>query len=335
MRLIQFTLPTGDRRVGVVDADGARVHELAAVRSAHALALQAIAAGRGLDQQAESLVTDATHDYATLVAEQRLRVPADHADTAHCTVSGTGLTHWGSADARDRMHHAATDAPDATTMTDSMRMFRWGVEGGKPPAGTPGIQPEWFYKGDGSIVVQPGHPFQRPAFAEDAGEEPEIAGIYLIGPDARPYRLGFALGNEFSDHVMERRNYLYLAHSKLRCCSFGPELVTGDLPAHLEGSSRIVRDGEVLWERPFLSGEDDMSHSIANLEHHHFKYLQFRQPGDLHIHFFGTATLSFADGVRTRTGDRFEISMPYFGQALVNGIEMSSEDQAMQTVLSL
>lgn len=335
MRLVQFTLAIGDRRVGVVDADGARVHELAAVHSVRALALQAIATGRSLDQQAESLLTDAAHDYATLVAEQRLLVPADHADTSRCTVSGTGLTHWGRADARDRMHAAAGGALDEAKLTDSMRMFRWGVEGGKPAAGTPSVQPEWFYKGDGSIVVQPGHAFQRPAFAEDAGEEPEIVGIYLIGPDTRPYRLGFALGNEFSDHVMERRNYLYLAHSKLRCCSFGPELVTGDLPAYLEGSSRIVRDGEVLWERPFLSGEGNMSHSIANLEHHHFKYLQFRQPGDLHIHFFGTATLSFADGVCTRAGDCFEISMPHFGQALVNGIEISREDQAMQTVLSL
>ncbi len=294
-----------------------------------------MAAGRSLDQQAQSLLTDAAHDYADLVAQRRLLVPADHADTAHCTVSGTGLTHWGSADARDRMHAAAGGTPDEAQLTDSMRMFRWGVEGGKPVAGRPGVQPEWFYKGDGCIVVQPGHALQRPAYAEDAGEEPEIVGIYLIGPDARPYRLGFALGNEFSDHVMERCNYLYLAHSKLRCCSFGPELVTGELPAHLEGTSRIVRDGQVLWERPFLSGEANMSHSIANLEHHHFKYLQFRRPGDLHIHFFGTATLSFVDGIRTRAGDRFEISMPHFGQALVNGIEMSSEGQAMQTVLSL
>ena len=38
------------------------------------------------------------------------------------------------------------------------------------------------------------------------------------------------LSNEFSDHVMERQNYLYLAHSKLRSCSFGPELLVGDLP---------------------------------------------------------------------------------------------------------
>ena len=53
-----------------------------------------------------------------------------------------------------------------------------------------------------------------------------------------------------------------------------------------------------------------MSHSLANLEHHHFKYALFRRPGDVHVHFFGTATLSFADGVETREGDVFEISAP-------------------------
>ena len=51
-----------------------------------------------------------------------------------------------------------------------------------------------------------------------------------------------------------------------------------------------------------------MSHTIANLEHHHFKYALFRQPGDVHVHMFGTATLSFADGIeaagRRRLRDR-------------------------------
>ena len=43
-----------------------------------------------------------------------------------------------------------------------------------------------------------------------------MAGIYVIGDDGTPFRVGFALANEFSDHVTERINYLYLAHSKLR-----------------------------------------------------------------------------------------------------------------------
>ena len=134
------------------------------------------------------------------------------------------------------------------------------------------MQPEWFYKGNGTMAVAPGAPLLSPAFAKDGGEEPEIAGIYVIGDDGTPFRVGFALSNEFSDHVTERVNYLYLAHSKLRNASYGPEILVGDLPADIRGTSKILRDGKTLWEKPFLSGEANMSHTIANLEHHHFKY---------------------------------------------------------------
>ena len=120
-----------------------------------------------------------------------------------------------------------------------------------------GVQPEWFYKGNGTMAVAPGAPLFSPAFAKDGGEEPEIAGIYVIGDDGTPFRVGFALSNEFSDHVTERVNYLFLAHSKLRNASFGPEILVGDLPADIRGTSRILRNGKTLWEKPFLSGEDE------------------------------------------------------------------------------
>jgi hypothetical protein len=214
-----------------------------------------------------------------------------------------------------------------------MKMFRMGLEGGKPEAGQAGVQPEWFYKGNGYTVVSPGHAIPSPAFAKDAGEEPEIAGIYVIDQEGTPRRLGFALANEFSDHVTERVNYLYLAHSKLRACSFGPELRLGELPRHIEGMSRILRNGNVLWEKPFLSGEDNMSHTIANLEYHHFKYDLFRNPGDVHIHMFGTATLSFADGIKTEAGDVFEIAERQFGTPLRNQVAWDAEEAVMVTPL--
>ena len=135
-------------------------------------------------------------------------------------------------------------------LTDSMKMFKMGLEGGKPAAGAEGVQPEWFYKGDGSVLVAPGRPLSSPAFARDGGEEPEVVGVYVVAPDGTPCRLGFALGNEFSDHVTERENYLWLAHSKLRPCSFGPELRLGPLPgdvarqlAHSAGATRRCGKG--------------------------------------------------------------------------------------------
>jgi hypothetical protein len=316
MRLIQFELAGDIRRVGLVD--GAVVREVQGAGSTRELALAAIAAGQSLAAHVDAHGLGDAHDYSALLGHGQVLPPLDHPDPAHCLVSGTGLTHLGSASTRDKMHQQ--NQQDESVMTDTMRMFKWGVEGGKPAAGTAGAQPEWFYKGDGSIVVRPGAVLPLPPFAEDGGEEPELTGLYVIGHDGRPYRLGFALGNEFSDHVMERRSYLYLAHSKLRFCSFGPELRLGELPRHLAGYSRIRRGGQVVWEKEFLSGEDNMCHSLENLEYHHFKYAQFLRPGDVHVHFFGTATLSFADGIKPQPGDSFEIGLPEFGAPLVNGI---------------
>jgi hypothetical protein len=294
-------------------------------QSVYTLALEAARSGIGLAALIERIGLGEEVDLEAAYREGRIRSPIHHPDPAHLHLTGTGLTHFGSAATRDAMHKKL-EADGAETLTDSMRMFRMGLEGGRPEDGRPGVQPEWFYKGNGSMVVAPGAPLISPAFAEDAGEEPEIAGIYVIGDGGAPFRVGFALSNEFSDHVTERINYLYLAHSKLRNASFGPEILVGPLPADIRGVSRIHRAGAVLWEKPFLSGEANMSHSIANLEHHHFKYKMFRQPGDIHVHMFGTATLSFADGVRTKAGDIFEIISGEFGLPLRNSLAIAAPE---------
>jgi hypothetical protein len=252
--------------------------------------------------------------------------PIDHPDGAHLYLTGTGLTHLGSAEGRDKMHREAA----GKAVTDSMRMFMLGVEDGKPAEGTVGAQPEWFYKGNGSAVVGPGVPLPSPSFALDGGEEPEIAGVYVIDAAGNPRRLGFCLANEFSDHVTERGNYLWLAHSKLRPAALGPELLD-EIPDDVRGTSSLERNGETIWEKAFLTGEANMSHSIANLEHHHFKYALFRHPGDVHVHFFGTATLSFADGVRPQVGDVFEIRAAPFSLALRNPLaEVAAPDVAVK-----
>ena len=317
MNLIQFTKENGGRAVGAIDKGEARI--VKGADSVYKLALKAAADGIRLKKLIADKGLGKAIDTAALVKDGRLLPPIDHPDPAHLYVTGTGLTHLGSASTRDAMHKA-NQAQSEAPLTDSMKMFRMGLEGGKPAAGQEGVQPEWFYKGNGSIVAAPGAPIPSPAFAKDAGEEPEMAGIYVIDAKGRPFRVGFALGNEFSDHVTERVNYLWLAHSKLRWCSFGPELRLGELPANVSGTSRILRGGKVVWEKPFLSGEDNMSHTIANLEHHHFKYALFRQPGDVHVHMFGTATLIFADGITTQAGDVFEISESQFGLPLTNSV---------------
>jgi hypothetical protein len=307
-RFVQLKEPDGGRILAAVN-DAGLARRVDVADTLYGLAQAALSAGATLAEAAQASPLGEEIDIPLALAEGRVLAPIDHVDPAHLILTGTGLTHLGSAEGRDKMHKAAQAGEQ---LTDSMRMFLMGVEGGKPAEGVVGAQPEWFYKGDGSHVVGPGAPLTSPAFAQDGGEEPEIAGVYIIGADGTPHRLGFCLANEFSDHIVERGNYLWLAHSKLRQAALGPELLTGELPADVRGASRILRGNEIVWEKPFLSGEANMSHTIANLEHHHFKYDIFRRPGDVHVHFFGTATLSFSEGFQTQLGDIFEIGAAPF-----------------------
>ncbi len=318
MRLAQFVDDTGKRALAVTARGESRM--VKGARSTLDVARQAIVEEVSLRKLIADRGVGKPVDLRRALKERRVLPPIDHKDPAHVFVTGTGLTHLGSAEGRDQMHR---DLADPAKLTDSMRMFRLGLDGGKPGRGETGAQPEWFYKGDGSILVAPEGDLKSPSFALDGGEEPEIVGVYVIDHAGRPVRIGFALGNEFSDHVTERQNYLWLAHSKLRPASVGPELLVGDLPADVQGVSRIRRGREVIWEKPFLSGEQNMAHSIANLEAHHFKYALFRRPGDVHVHFFGTATLSFSANVHTQKGDVFEIESEPFGLPLRNRLSVA------------
>jgi hypothetical protein len=236
-----------------------------------------------------------------------------------CMVSGTGLTHMGSARDRQAMHSV-----EAASVTDSMRMFSWGVEGGRPEDGKIGIAPEWFYKGDGSIVRAHLEPLTTPDYAEDGGEEAEVAGIYYIASDGTPQRVGLCTGNEFSDHKFEKRNYLNLAGSKLRNCSLGPELVVGASFQAISGRISIERKGATLWEKAIETGEENMCHSLANMEHHHFKFDAHRQPGTIHIHFYGAHSLSFGDGIELAQSDWVTVSFEGLGRPLRNPIVRKS-----------
>jgi hypothetical protein len=215
--------------------------------------------------------------------------------------------------------HVAT-VQDEASMTDSMRMFEWGRQGGRPAEGEIGIAPEWFYKGDGSVIQAPFGPLPIPGYGEDGGEEAEIAAIYIVAADGTPWRIGMAAGNEFSDHVFERRNYLNLAGSKLRMCSIGPELVVDPLFDDVPGNVRVLRHGKAIWQKQIRTGESNMCHSLANLEHHHFKFAAHRQPGRVHIHFMGADCLSCSEGIRLESGDVTEISFDGFGRPLRNAI---------------
>jgi hypothetical protein len=89
-------------------------------------------------------------------------------------------------------------------------MFEMGVKGGK--TATPsmrGVQPEWFFKGTGMLLAGHNGHLEIPEHTEDGGEEPEIAGCYIIDDNGIPCRIGFAIGNEWSDHQMEKVSHPY------------------------------------------------------------------------------------------------------------------------------
>jgi len=324
MRLVQLQSPAGDTRVAIVEND--RLRLLAGFESVYALAQAALRDSRPLSDTIGACTSGDTLEYDPvyrLASEWRLLPPFTHPEPSRCLVTGTGLTHKASADNRQAMH------TNPAELSDSMRMYYWGLEGGRPAPGSIGVAPEWFYKGCGSILRPHGEPLLVPRFAEDGGEEPEVAGVYIIDADGRPRRVGMAIANEFSDHKTEKKNYLYLAHSKLRTCSIGPELVVNPEFRAVPGTVSVERDGRVLWSKLVATGEAKMSHTLANLEHHHFKYDAHRRPGDTHIHFFGADAFSFGDGIQLEDGDVMVIAFNGFGRALRNPIRLERGEQRL------
>lgn len=330
-RLIQLKKGLA-RRVALVEEPHLRL--LGGCSSIYELAGSAISAGLALSQAARQRASADLLEYDRVYegrSEWRILPAIDHpGEPSRCLLSGTGLTHLGSARNRQSMHEVRPE-----DLTDSMKIFRWGVERGRPDPGCIGVPPEWFYKGTGTALRAHGEALEIPAYAEDGGEEAEIAGVYLVGSDGRPCRLGMAAGNEFADHQFEKKNYLNLASSKLRTCSLGPELVVDGEFQSLKVDVKIERDGSVLWSKAFRSGEAEMCHSLQNIEHHHFKFAAHRRPGDVHVHFFGTDCLSFSDGIRLQEGDVMEIAAEGFGRPLRNPVHICSSAETLISVIPL
>ncbi|HEY4108424.1 AraD1 family protein [Puia sp.] len=321
IRLVQLTHPTGQRRVALVEEPQLRL--LDGPSSIYEAALQAVDKKIPLHQLITTLASQSLLDYDSIYGGQnewQLLPSFDHPENpAACLVSGTGLTHKNSALGRQMMHQ--TQDSLTSPPTDSLRIYQWGVEGGSPKPGTVGVQPEWFYKGTGHALRAHNQQLEIPPFGDDGGEEPEVAGVYIVDPSGHPWRVGLTTANEFSDHVMEKKNYLYLAPSKLRNCAIGPELVIGGAFTTIDGKVSIRRNGQSAWTTPVHTGAQHMAHSLENLEHHHFKYPDHRVPGQAHIHFFGADAFSFSKGFVLQDGDVMEIEWAGMGRPLHNPLK--------------
>ena len=324
-------------RLAMVDEPNLRC--LTGASSTYDLVLQCLRESVSLEQRIRATATGETMSYDEVYlghSRWRLLAPIHVPDEpSRLLISGTGLTHIGSARQRQVMHQATDVKEPEDAVTDSMRMFQCGIEGGRPPAGKAGIAPEWFYKGDGSGLRAPNETLVIPSYAENGGEEAELAGVYIVDQNGNPCRIGFVQGNEFSDHAFEKRNYLNLAGSKLRACSLGPELVIGAAFADVTGKVRILRAGAVLWVTEIASGELNMCHSLENIEHHHFKFEGHRRPGSAHVHFFGADALSFGAGIVLADGDVMEVEFEGFGRALRNIVHVETRSDEFYSVRPL
>jgi hypothetical protein len=329
VRLVQLIHPSKGRCVAMVKEPSLAL--LNNTASVYELAHESLQNQEKLEKLVLARLSNQLLDYDLVYAgesEWKLLPSFDHPQNpAACIVSGTGLTHKNSALNRQMMHQAKE-----VTSTPSMQMYQWGVEGGHPVKGTIGVQPEWFYKGTGEALRGHNEALEIPAFGNDGGEEPEVAGIYIIDQQGKPWRIGFTTGNEFSDHVMEKKNYLYLAPSKLRSCSIGPELVlTADFE-EVHGTVSIKRDGTTIWSKGIKSGEKNMAHSLENLEYHHFKYPGHRIPLQAHVHFYGADAFSFGEQIQLQEGDVMNVQWEELGRTLQNQLRPAAEEEKLVVV---
>ena len=148
IRLVQLKHPGQGQRLATVE--GNKLCLLAGIDSSYTFAQEAITRGKTLAQAVSDVLSAESLGYDSIYrgeSDWRLLPPFDHPDEpARCLVAGTGLTHKKSADNRQAMH------ANTAQISDSMRMYQWGVEGGRPAPGEIGFQPEWFYKGCGTIL---------------------------------------------------------------------------------------------------------------------------------------------------------------------------------------
>jgi hypothetical protein len=223
-----------------------------------------------------------------------------------------------------------------------------------------GAQAKFFQKGNGLILRGHNSTLEVPEYALDGGEEAELFGCYIVGPDRRAHRVGFAQGCDWSDHALENTNDYYFQQSKMRQCSLGPELVIGDVPFDdIEGHCSVWRRSEELEaiERrqgnrnemlsqqqfgrsasmtplydsgPIFTGEKHMLYSLENLEDSFLRQRHLLAPGTVFIHAFGCSGSSWWSGPSTGTlqprqwqyqsDDRIEIRFQEMGRTLVNSV---------------
>ena len=302
--MVQIIHAEYGRRVALVNGD--ELHLLSTYRTAYAFAMAAIETGQKLRELLSTDLSGIVLDYREVYALSsgwRFLPSFDHPEhTACCLVSGCANAH--------------------------------GVTEAALPAAPP-----WFTKGNGMHLRAHGEPLTIPACALSGAEEAELAGVYLIGPDGVPRRVGLTPGNEFADPAMAGKDARLLSRAKLRTCAIGPELVLDAEFQDVAGSVAVERAiggvGRPIWCKEIRTGEKHTAFRLEEIEQRHFEFDAHRIPGDVHIHFLGGSVSSFGDGVLLEEGDEVVIQWEGFGLPLRNPIEREPAETAVAAVLPL
>jgi hypothetical protein len=285
-RIVQIIHAEYGRRVALVS--GVELHLLSDHRTAYHLAAAAIESGTPMRELLSEDLSGIVLDYDEvhgLRSGWSFLPSFDHPqDLARCIVSGCANAHTGTPE-------------------------------GRPAA------PPWFYKGNGAHLRAHGEALTIPPFAMSGAEEAELVGVWIVGPDGSPVRVGITAGNEFADPALADSDARMLSHAKLRTCSIGPELVLDPEFIDIGGLVRVERGGKRIWSREIATGERYTQFSFAEVEEHLFKYTAHRVPGDAHVHYLGGSVSSYADGVRLEQGDQVVVEWDGFGRPLRNLIE--------------
>jgi hypothetical protein len=102
MRIIQFISLQGQKKTGIVEE--AKIRLLHTIKTTYELVFYAEENNLEIQQAASRLASDTFEDYQKILDEKRILLPLQHPDPYHTWITGTGLTHLGSAASRDSMH---------------------------------------------------------------------------------------------------------------------------------------------------------------------------------------------------------------------------------------
>jgi len=270
-----------------------------------------ISMGEDIERSINNELGNKIVSYSDLLFNRQIQIPVAPTDLSHCHVSGVGLTHSSSV----------LIGSKSNNLTDVERVHLAGLEQGKPNKMQLGARPAWFYKGNGNLLRPTGEILDIPLLAKGVGEEAELVAIYIIDKNRVPRRVGFSLGNEFSDHLLEKENLYYLPQAKMLNCSVGAEIFPGELPNNMKGKIEILnKEEELTWGVDIETGWSKLIHSLENIENYAFQNAIFCMPGDVHYLFLGSDKLSFSDGVVLNDGDQIKIYGNLFSFPLVNKI---------------